>query len=63
MQATATRFPLNVDAQDLPTISQSTFDFYVLAAGYMQTGGVPLTVSHLGTSQRLSSQLFQDNQL
>lgn len=62
MQATATRFPFNVDAQDLPTISQSTFDFYVLAAGYMQTGGVPLTVSHLGTI-RLSSQLFQDNQL
>ena len=38
MQATATRFPLNVDAQDLPTISQSTFDFYVLAAGCKQVG-------------------------
>ena len=38
MQATATRFPLNVDAQDSPTISKSTFDFYVLAAGCKQVG-------------------------
>ena len=38
VQTTATRFPLNVDAQGSPTISKSTFDFYVLAAGVSQNG-------------------------